>query len=224
MSIDAIVAATGIPSVGEKWFKQGNLDMSYFEPYLKPRYKDHSKSIFPFSHVLDRYAPMMKIIMKYFSCEGRFSRLYSYHIRLLMHFTRVRMLHIPYYIFVALKKWPTYCKRETIISKCRAYSIIHSSIWLLSTISNRNKFHGIPSLIMRFSLLHMAIISKIFLHLLILPYPLLHHFLLFIHLHSFTFLQPMMTLPHHLSTTLHSHIMMTKHQAVMGTVRQMALK
>ena len=66
---DAIANATCIPSVGEKWFKQANLDMSYFEPYLKPRYKDHSKSIFLFSHLLDRYAPMMKIIMKYFTCE-----------------------------------------------------------------------------------------------------------------------------------------------------------
>ena len=95
MSNNAIAATTAIPNVGEKWFKQRNLDHSYYEPYLKPRYKDEKNTIFPFSHLLDRYVPMMKIIMKYFTCEGRFSRLYSYHIRLLMHFTRVRMLHIP---------------------------------------------------------------------------------------------------------------------------------
>ena len=77
LSTDSITNAIGIPSVGEKWFKQANLDMSYFEPYLKPRYKDHKKYIFPFSHLLDRYAPMMRIIMKYFTCEGIFSRLYS---------------------------------------------------------------------------------------------------------------------------------------------------
>ena len=84
MSTNAIAAAIGIPSVGEKWFKQENLDMSYFEPYLKPRYKDHNKSIFHFSHILDRYAPMMRIIMKMLTCEGRFSYLYSYHIHLIM--------------------------------------------------------------------------------------------------------------------------------------------
>ena len=77
LSTDVIANATVIPSVGEKWFKQANLDMSYFEPYLKPRYKDHNKSTFPFSHLLDRYAPMMRIIIKYFTCEGRFFRLYS---------------------------------------------------------------------------------------------------------------------------------------------------
>ena len=53
MFSNAIVVSTGIPSVEERWFKQENLDMSYFEPYLKPRYKDHNKSIFPFSHLLD---------------------------------------------------------------------------------------------------------------------------------------------------------------------------
>ena len=78
--------------------------MSYYEPYLKPRYKYHSKYIFLFSHFLDRYATMMRIIMKYFTCEGRFSRLYSYHIRLLMHFTRVRMLHIAYYLYRSIGK------------------------------------------------------------------------------------------------------------------------
>ena len=90
--------------MGEKWFKQENLDMSYFEPYVKPRYKDHHKSFFHFSHLLDRYEPMMKIIMKYFTCEGKFPRLYSYRIHLLMHFTRGRMLHIPYYTFCIIDK------------------------------------------------------------------------------------------------------------------------
>ena len=42
--------------------------------------------------------------MKYVTCEGRISRLYSYHIWLLMHFTRVRMLHIPYYLYRSIDK------------------------------------------------------------------------------------------------------------------------
>ena len=104
LSSDAIAIATRITSVGEKWFKQANLDISYYEPFLKPRYKDYNKFVFPFSHFLDRYAPMMMFIMKYFTCEGRFSRLYSYHIRLLMHFTRVKMLHLPYYLYRSIDK------------------------------------------------------------------------------------------------------------------------
>ena len=93
-----------IPEVGEKWFKQGEIEAHFYEPYIKPRYRSERKGYFPFSYLLERYAPMMKIIMKYFSCEGRFSRVYSYHIRLLMHFTRVKMLSIPYYIFMSVEK------------------------------------------------------------------------------------------------------------------------
>jgi len=99
-----ISAASGIPNVREKWFKQGELDHFYYEPYLKTRYKNERKKIFPFSYLLDKYVPMMKIIMKYFTCEGSFSRLYSYHIWLLMHFTRVKMLNMPYYLYRSIEK------------------------------------------------------------------------------------------------------------------------
>lgn len=80
LSTAIILAATGIPDVGEKLFKQGDLERHYYEPYMKPRYQNERRGYFNFSHLLDRYSPMIKIIMKYFSCEGRFSRLYSYHI------------------------------------------------------------------------------------------------------------------------------------------------
>ena len=104
MSTDIIAATTRIPNFGERWFKQGNLNQYYYEPYLKPRYKNERKRIFPFSYLLDRYVPMMKIIMRYFTCEGRFSRLHSYHVQLLVHFTRVRMLNIPYYLYKSIEK------------------------------------------------------------------------------------------------------------------------
>ena len=96
VSTAIISTATGIPNVGKKWFKQKDLEEHYYEPYIKPRYKNGKKRVFPFSYLLDKYSPMMKIILKYFSCEARFSRLYTYHIWLLMHFTRVKMLNIPY--------------------------------------------------------------------------------------------------------------------------------
>ena len=32
-----VVATTGIPNVGENWFKAQNLDHQYYDTYLKPR-------------------------------------------------------------------------------------------------------------------------------------------------------------------------------------------
>lgn len=107
ISSDIMFATNGIPNVGEMWFKAQNLNHKYYKPYLKPWYRNERKGFLPFSHLLGTYAPMMKIIMEYFTCEGRFSRLYSYHIRLLMHFTRVKMLNIPYNFFRRIEKWHT---------------------------------------------------------------------------------------------------------------------
>lgn len=94
-----ISKATGILDVGENWYKGQDIDEKYFEPYIKARYKDKMKRVFPFKFLEDRYAPLMTIIIKYFTCEGRFSQLYAYHIRLLMHFNRLNMMNIPYFMF-----------------------------------------------------------------------------------------------------------------------------
>ena len=104
VSTTIIVASTRILNVGEKWYKEKDLENHYYEPYIKPRYKNEVNKVFHFSYLLDRYSPMMKIIMKYFSCEGRFFRLYTYLMQLLMHFTRVKILNIPYYIFKNIYK------------------------------------------------------------------------------------------------------------------------
>ena len=100
----SISKATKIPYVGENWFKKSHLDSEEYKPFLKPEHRDSCPSIFPFSYLLTSYAPLMKIIMKYFTCEGRFSRVYAYHIRFLMHFTRAKLLNIPFFLHRSIEK------------------------------------------------------------------------------------------------------------------------
>lgn len=102
--VDTIATATGIPNTGELWFKNKYLDLENYKMYLKPPYKTARKHISPFRHLLDKYAHLMKMIMKYFTCEGRFSILYEYHVRLLMHFTGVKVLNLPYYLYRSMVK------------------------------------------------------------------------------------------------------------------------
>ena len=71
ISAMSISEATSIPSVGEKWFKNGKLERDLFEPFIKRRYREGNITIFPFSHLKHRYAPLMLTIMKYFTYEGR---------------------------------------------------------------------------------------------------------------------------------------------------------
>ena len=81
-----------------------DLDIENYKTFLKPHLKDAPEHIFPFRNLLDKYSPLMKLIMKYFTCEGRFSRFYQYHIRLLMHFTTTKPLNLPHYLFRSLVK------------------------------------------------------------------------------------------------------------------------
>ena len=112
VSPSIIADATRIPNVGEKWYKAHDLDEHYYEPYINPRYRSEVKRLFPFRFLEDKYVPMMKIIMKYFTCEGRFSRLYTYHIRLVMHFTRVRMSNLPYFLFRDIEKMAHFVQKK----------------------------------------------------------------------------------------------------------------
>ncbi len=110
---ETISLATGIPNVGEQWHKKQKVDRQHYEPYIKATFLRQLQRVFPFRYLKDEYAPPMKLIMKYFSCEGRFSHLYAYHIRLLMHFTRVRMMNIPYFICRNIERMNTFMQHKT---------------------------------------------------------------------------------------------------------------
>ena len=69
--------------------------MSYFNPCLKPRYKDHHKSIFPFSHLLDIYAPMMRFSLLHKAISNNMSLHLLIFPFLLHHHTPLLMHHHP---------------------------------------------------------------------------------------------------------------------------------
>ena len=124
-ALESISIATGIPNHGEYWFKGMNVDDEYYKPYLKSTYKYDPLHVFPFRYLLDKYAPLMKSIMMLFTCEGHFSRLYQYHIRLLMNFTAVKSLNMCNYLFKSVSKMA-----EKIHEKGRDHedSIFHHSL------------------------------------------------------------------------------------------------
>jgi hypothetical protein len=82
----SISTATGIPILGENWFKAMVLSSPFIKDIFKPEYQanDLSKSV-PRNRLIDQFDRMLKIIQRYFSCEGRFNTLYHYHIRMLLH-------------------------------------------------------------------------------------------------------------------------------------------
>jgi hypothetical protein len=54
--------------------------------------------------MLEHHDQLLRVIQRYFTCEGRFNKVYMYHIRLLMHFTGKKALNLPYYLCRILGK------------------------------------------------------------------------------------------------------------------------
>ena len=86
----------------------------------------HLSRVFPLRFLRDEFAPLMKLIIRYFSYEGRFSRLYAYHVRLLMHFTRVRMMNIPYFMYRNIDRMKIFVQKKSPAQQHR--SIYHYAL------------------------------------------------------------------------------------------------
>jgi hypothetical protein len=101
----SISAAIGIPISGEKWFKAMVLSSPFVKYLFNPKYQANelSKSI-PRNQLIEQFDRILKIIQRYFTCEGRFNTLYHYHIRLLLHFTGKVEMNIPYYLLRSIGK------------------------------------------------------------------------------------------------------------------------
>jgi hypothetical protein len=122
----SISAATGIPITSEKWFKAMDLSSAYAKDLFKPEYQvnDLSKSM-PRSQLIEQFDRLLKIIQRYFTCEGRFNTLYQYHIRLLLHFTGKVEMNIPYYMLRSMGKMSDIIQAK---SKDVDSSLFHSGL------------------------------------------------------------------------------------------------
>ena len=52
----------------------------------------------------ENYAKLLMVIQKYFTCEGRFHMVYSYHLRIILNFVGKRSLELPFYLYRSLGK------------------------------------------------------------------------------------------------------------------------
>ena len=141
LSPEIVAQATGIPNIGEEWSKRQPLNRFHYEPYIKPTCMRYLTGVFPFRFLRDEYAPMMKIIIRYFTCEGRFSRLYSYHIRLLMHFTRVRMMNIPFFMCRNIERMVPLMQRK---SPAQQHKSIYHYALIKIVVMHQLAQQGIP--------------------------------------------------------------------------------
>jgi len=105
VSPEIIARVTEIPRGGQEWFKNFKFDMSPCKEFLKEAYvnEDLTKAV-PRNYVKEHYALLLTCIQKYLTCEGRYNKVYSYHFKLLLHFTGKASIDIPFYLFRSLTK------------------------------------------------------------------------------------------------------------------------
>jgi hypothetical protein len=54
--------------------------------------------------MMEGFDKMLKVIQRYFTCEGIFNMIYQYHIRLQLHFIDKDAMNLPFYLFRSIGK------------------------------------------------------------------------------------------------------------------------
>jgi hypothetical protein len=75
--------------------------------------------------MIEGFDKMLRVIQRYFTCEGRFNMIYQYHIRLLLHFTGKDLMNLPFYLFRSIGKM---VDRVQAKSKAVDTSVFHSGL------------------------------------------------------------------------------------------------
>ena len=80
---EALIADVAeLPRIGEKWFKTTITKDVEFRSYLKLEHKNVVwKKIIPSSWIEGKWQQLLKEILVYITCEGRYNRVMIYHFK-----------------------------------------------------------------------------------------------------------------------------------------------
>ena len=94
-----------LPRTGERWFKGSRIDKKKFKQFLLPLSKEdaHLKFSFPVKYLRNQWRAPFEVISRYISCDGRYSNVQLYHLRILMALKGLK-LNLPYFLLHSLHK------------------------------------------------------------------------------------------------------------------------
>jgi hypothetical protein len=138
-----IAEVTELPRTGENRFKTTVTKEVEFRSYLKPEHKCLIwKKDIPMSFLEEKWQHLLKSILVYITCEGRYNRVMIYHFKLMNHFTGRSPLNQTYYLHRSLTKMAHQVKAKP--SKVAGRLSHHGLIKLLicELVQRRNKDYG----------------------------------------------------------------------------------
>jgi len=93
----------------------------------------------PRNHMLEVFDKILKVIQRYFTCEGRFNMVYHYHIRMILQFPGKEVMHHPFYLFRSIGKMVDRVQDK---SKKVDTSAFHSDLIKMLVMENLRKINN----------------------------------------------------------------------------------
>ena len=106
---DMIAKATKLPQVGEHWFKGQKVNKKKYEMFLLllPKGSDLGRGV-SIKFLKPQRKACFDILIRYVTCNGRYSQIHYYHLRLLMAL-KGRKINLPFFLLQSLRKMAQYC-------------------------------------------------------------------------------------------------------------------
>ena len=101
---DLIAKATKLPQIGECLFKDKKVNKKKCEMFLLPLPEDLDLGIgVSVKFLKPQWRSHSKILIRFVSCDGRYSHMHYYHLRLLMDLKGSK-INLPFFLLQSLRK------------------------------------------------------------------------------------------------------------------------
>jgi hypothetical protein len=118
-----ISSATGLPSSGQRWFKNSKVEEVPWTLLFVSRKVTSCDRGMPISALKTRWHDTLMVVKQFVTCEGRYGLVFLYHLRLLMNFMGYS-LNMPFYFQRSLYKMSKRFKKEKADSSLFHYGLI----------------------------------------------------------------------------------------------------
>ena len=133
---ESITEAIGVPTQGEKWFKEQEFQGNYGEFLLLGFEKLNWKNGIHISKLKPNWHIALEMVQNYRTCEGRYDRVLKCHLQLLMHLNGSLKVNLPFYLLKSLQRMVTWVQTHP---EHTSRSIYHQGLIKLLIISHLNK-------------------------------------------------------------------------------------
>ena len=107
--------------------------------FLKPEFVETDLTkVVPRDYIKDSYANFLFNIQRYFTYEGRYQKVYSYHFKLLLHFTGMISLDLSYFLFQSVAKMANKVQLKS--QQCQT-SLFHHGLIKLIVLHEIKRIH-----------------------------------------------------------------------------------